>query len=84
MAKDLTTFKIAVLNDLLGIELHNINIKGILNPEVQSKFRNLKKSTDKFSGFSDEVFKQEDIQEEFGNFCDKINELIDNFINEIK
>lgn len=82
--RDRSIYKIAVLNDLIGLELSKINIKNINNPEAQSKLRNLKKSSDIFTKFTDESFKVLAIQEAFGDFCDTINELIDEQIKQIE
>lgn len=78
-------YKIAILNDLLGIELHSIDLENILNPEAKSKLRNLKKSTDVFTKFVDNSFKDEEgkIHEEFGELCDEINNIIENILKEI-
>lgn len=76
-------FKIAILNDLLDLELTEINIKNILNPEINSKLRNLKKSTKNISNMTDLIFSDSDIQEIFGDLSDKINLVINNEINNI-
>lgn len=76
-------FKIAILNDLLDLELTEINIKNILNPEINSKLRNLKKSTKNISNMTDLIFSESDIQEIFGDLSDKINLVINNEINNI-
>ena len=84
MQNKLKIFKIALLNDLLDLELTDINDKQILNPVTASKFRNLKKSTKAFVKFSDEELKKSEIQEAFGDFSDKVNELIDEYLKQLK
>lgn len=78
-----TIFKIAILNDLLGGELAKINIEKVVNPEFQSKLRNLNKSTVVFTKFTDQLFKELKTQETFGYFCDNIDEMINNAIKPI-
>ena len=77
-------FKIAVLNDLIGLEVAKIDIKNIVNPEAQSKLRNLKKSTDVFTKWCDEAFKQGGVQEAFGSFCDQIDETIEDHLKVLR
>lgn len=78
-----TIFKIAILNDLLGGELAKIKIDKVVNPEFQSKLRNLNKSTVTFTKFTDDLFKELKTQETFGEFCDNIDEMINNAIKPI-
>lgn len=70
-------YKIAILNDLIGLELSNIDINNILDPKAKLKLKNLKKSSDIFTEFTDEIFSHQEIQEAFGEYCDHINEIID-------
>lgn len=76
MTDNLSIFKIAILNDLLNAELTKIDIPKVINPEVQAKLRNMKKSTDIFVSFIDRTFAEIRTQETFGEFCDNIDELI--------
>ena len=76
-------FKIVILSDLLDIALTNICINQIIDPITKSKFRNLKKSTSSISKHSDQIFNNEQIQEEFGEFCDRLNQLINKEIEKI-
>jgi ribosome recycling factor len=77
-------FKIAVLNDLIGLELAKIDIKNIVNSEAQSKLRNLKKSTSIFTKWCDETFRQDNVQEAFGDFCDQIDEVIEEHLKVLR
>lgn len=76
-------FKIVVLSDLLDITLTGIHIDNIIDPVTKSKFRNLKKSTNSISKYSDQIFNNEQIQEEFGEFCDRLNQIINEEIEKI-
>ena len=76
-------FKIIVLSDLLDISLTNIEIDRIIDPVTKSKFRNLKKSTSSISKYSDQLFDKVEVQTVFGEFCDKINEIINNELHNI-
>lgn len=78
-----TLFKIAILNDLLDLKLTEIKVENVLNPIIKSKLRNLKKSTKETSKMMDEIFSDPDIQSVFGEFCDNLNIIIDDKINEI-
>lgn len=78
-----TIFKIAILNDLLGGELAKIKVEKVVNPEFQSKLRNLQKSTTIFTKFTDDLFKELKTQETFGYFCDNVDEMINNAIKPI-
>lgn len=78
-----TIFKIAILNDLLGGELAKIKVDKVVNPEFQSKLRNLQKSTVIFTKFTDDLFKEFKTQETFGYFCDNIDEMINEAIKPI-
>lgn len=78
-----TLFKIAILNDLLDLELTNISIDNIVDPIIKSKLRNLKKSTTITSKLIDDIFKEDDIQLVFGDYCDSINDIINNKISEL-
>ena len=74
---DIQLYKIAILTDMLDAELRNSFINDITDPVAKSKFRNLKKSTNIMVQYFDQVFEDEEIQEDFGDFSDKINSLID-------
>lgn len=76
-------FKIAILNDLLGGELAKIDIDHVINPEFKSKLRNLQKSTTIFTKFTDDLLKEIKTQEIFGDFCDNIDEMINNAIKQV-
>lgn len=76
-------FKIVVLSDLLDIALTGIYVDKIIDPVTKSKFRNLKKSTSSISKHSDQVFNHEQIQSDFGDFCDRVNKLINKEIEKI-
>lgn len=82
-------YRIAIFSDLIGIELSNMNLKSIVNPKLQSKLRNLKKSTDKISNFTDENITGAedcddlDLQEAFGDLCDEIHREIKKTVDEI-
>jgi len=78
-----TIFKIAILNDLLGGELAKIKIDQVINPEFQSKLRNLQKSCTIFTKFTDDLFKEMKTQETFGEFCDQIDEVVSSIINPV-
>jgi hypothetical protein len=78
-----TLFKIAILNDLLDLELTEIKIDNILDPIIKSKLRNLKKSTKEISKLMDSIFSEPDIQNVFGDFCDKINLNVEKELTEI-
>ena len=79
-------YKIAILCDVIGLELTNSYIESVLNPEAQSKLRNLKKSIDNISKFVDNSFGKDpnEIHESFGDLCDKINAQVDETINQIQ
>ena len=83
MTRNLSIFKIAILNDLLNAELTKIDIPKVINPEVQAKLRNMKKSTDIFLSFTDKTFAELETQETFGDFCDQIDELINEQLKQI-
>lgn len=84
-----STYLIAIMSDLIGIEISNLDIESVLNPELKSKLRNLKKSTSKFSRFTDENITGEDgindldLQEAFGDLCDEIHREIKKIVDEI-
>jgi len=85
MKENLKFYKIAILSDLIGLELSKNYIDSVLNPEAQSKLRSLKKSTDLMSKFVDDSFKDKDqkIHEAFGDLCDGISSEIDRILKEI-
>ena len=77
MKEDIQIYKIAILTDMLDAELTKAPIKNIENQEIQSKFRNLKKSTQILVKHFDKLFEDAEVQEAFGELSDKINSLID-------
>lgn len=77
-------YKIAILTDMLDAELTKAPIKNIDNQEMQSKLRNLKKSTSILVKHIDKIFEEENVQEAFGEFSDKINSLIDKELEILK
>jgi len=84
-----SVYMIAIMSDIIGIEISNINLDKVINPELKSKLRNLKKATDKISKFTDDnIIGQEgvndfDIQEAFGDMCDEIHRKIKQVVEEI-
>lgn len=81
---EIQLYKIAILTDMLDAELTKTPIKNIDNQEMQSKFRNLKKSTSILVKHIDKIFEDEEVQEAFGEFSDKINSLIDKELEILK
>jgi hypothetical protein len=81
---EIQLYKIAILTDMLDAELTKAPIKNIDNQEMQSKLRNLKKSTSILVKHIDKIFEEENVQEVFGEFSDKINSLIDNELEILK
>jgi len=79
----LSIFKLAVLNDLIGVELSNMGIEDMIDPRAKCTYKNLKKSSDVFTKFTDDILKDTKLQELFGDYYDFINELIDNKLKEI-
>jgi hypothetical protein len=73
-------FKLAILNDIMELELSTIDIDNIPDPVVKSKFRNLKKSTSIFSKFVDDTVKTPEIQDAFTQYYDQVNGIINNII----
>lgn len=69
--------KIALLNDLMGLELASMPIDEILEPETKSKLRNAKKNTETFTKFFDEQMHDVLKSEFFGDLCDYVNDFID-------
>ena len=63
MLYEVITLKIAALNDILEIELNTGNIDSVINPEMKSKLRNLKKSVNVFSKHINDLFQEQGIQE---------------------
>lgn len=80
---DKSVLKIAILNDLIGIELSKMNINQIIDPIAKSKMRNLKKTTDIITNFVDNKLKIGRTQEIFGELCDQINDIIDDKIGDV-
>jgi hypothetical protein len=81
---EIQLYKIAILTDMLDAELTKAPIKNIDNQEIQSKLRNLKKSTSILVKHIDKIFEEENVQEAFGEFSDKINSLIDKELEILK
>lgn len=81
---EIQLYKIAILADMLDAELTKAPIKNIDNQEMQSKLRNLKKSTSILVKHIDKIFEDEEVQEAFGEFSDKINSLIDKELEILK
>jgi hypothetical protein len=81
---EIQLYKIAILTDMLDAELTKAPIKNIDNQEMQSKLRNLKKSTSILVKHIDKIFEEENVQEAFGEFSDKINSLIDKELEILK
>jgi exonuclease I len=81
---EIQIYKIAILTDMLDLELTKVPIKNIDNQEMQSKLRNLKKSTQILVKHIDKIFEDEEVQEAFGEFSDKINSLIDKELEILK
>ena len=75
-------FKLAILNDLIGGEVHKIPLERILDNNERCKFKNLQKSTNSLSKYFDEKFGFE-VSEVFGGFCDQLNQVIDDAIKTI-
>lgn len=77
--KELTErlYKVAIYSDLIQAELADVNCEQILNPELSSKIRNLKKSTDVFSKYINEKFEEIEVSEAFGGLCDTVNEFVE-------
>jgi len=77
--KELTNriYKIAVLNDLIHSELINVDLSSIVNPQLVSKLRNMKKSSEVLNKYIDETFDKIEVQEAFGELCD----IVDGFVN---
>lgn len=85
MAQEIDLFKLSLLSDMINMELHNIPIKRILDPELKCKLKNLKKSTDVLVPKWDEMFKgKKEDAEEFGKISDNINTSIDNYLKELR
>jgi len=82
---EIDLFKLAILNDLLNIELNSFEISRILDPELYSKLRNLKKGSDVTVPKFGEMFKsQEGDEGKFGDISDTIDKAIDNYLTEIR
>lgn len=83
--KELTErlYKVAIYSDLIQAELADVNCEQILNPEMGSKIRNLKKSTDVFSSYINETFKELNVSEAFGGLCDLVNEFVEKSLEQI-
>ena len=83
--KELTErlYKVAIYSDLIQAELTDVNSEQILNPELSSKIRNLKKSTDIFSSYINGTFKELNVSEAFGGLCDIVNEFVEKSLEQI-
>lgn len=77
------SFKLAILNDLLGDELHKIPLSQILDNSAKCKIKNGMKSTNSLSSYFDEVFGFK-TAEVFGDFCIQINKVIDEAIKSVE
>ena len=77
--KELTErlYKVAIYSDLIQAELADVKCEQILNSELSSKIRNLKKSTDIFSSYINETFKELNVSEGFEGLCDLVNEFVE-------
>ena len=83
IVEEVYLFKLAILNDLINIELNSFEIDRILDPELKSKLRNLKKGTDVTVPKFGEMFKsQKGDEEEFGEISDTVDKAIDKFLKE--
>lgn len=76
--KDIKALRIMVLADKLDSELKAFNIKSIIDPVEQSKFRNLNKSLYYFIEYIDNKLKTDDMVEEFQALCDKFELKVKN------
>ncbi len=83
--KELTErlYKVAIYSDLIQAELTEVNCEQILNSELSSKIRNLKKSTDIFSKYINDKFDSINVSEAFGGLCDLVNEFVEKSIEQI-
>jgi len=72
-------FKLAILNELLGEELHKVELSKILDNDAICKLRNGMKATNSLTGFFDKIFGFK-TAEVFGNFCEQINSVVDDAI----
>lgn len=70
-------FKITLLNDIQSLALADFDIKKIQDHKTFLKYRNLNKSVNIFSAFTDETLGKEKIQNTFGDYADYLNDLID-------
>ena len=76
-------YKVAIYSDLIQAELADVNCEQILNPEMSSKIRNLKKSIDVFSSYINGIFKELNVSEAFGGLCDLVNEFVEKSLEQI-
>jgi hypothetical protein len=83
--KELTErlYKVAIYSDLIQAELTDVNCEQILNSELNSKIRNLKRSTDVFSSYINGTFKELNVSEAFGGLCDLVNEFVEKSLEQI-
>jgi hypothetical protein len=75
-SEEKTIIKIALLNDLMGLELASIPIDQILNAETKSKLRNTKKNNEILTAHFDEMMNDVVKSEMFGDLCDYVNDFI--------
>lgn len=75
-------FKLAIVNELLGEELHKIPINNILDNKFSCQIKNARKATNSLTGRFDELFGFK-VAEAFGDFCGQVNKAIDDAINTI-
>lgn len=76
-----TIIKLAVLNDLMELELSNIKIDTILEAPVKCKLKNAKKNAEILTRQFDEMMGDAKKSEFFGDLCDYVNKIIDKTLN---
>jgi hypothetical protein len=72
-------FKLAVLNELLGEELHKVPTDTMLDNAFICKIKNARKATNSLTNSFDFMFGFK-TAEVFGNFCEEINKAVDDAI----
>lgn len=81
MSKDTPILKLAILNDLIELELTNLDIDYILENDIRCKLKNAKKNSKILTKLFDELMNDLNKSEYFGDLCTHINKLIDQTIN---
>jgi len=76
-----TILKLAVLNDLMGIELSTVNIDVILEQSTKCKLKNALKNANILTEHFDGLIGDAKKSEYFGELCDYISNQIDNLLN---